>query len=247
MAPEPTEHRMSPPESVSRSHTFSSLSLLSLRWRPARVPYRPEHAGRGFSSWSLPCGGSIVGLFRVTPPSVPDRPLYRPNRLRRRPAILLIPRDPDDAPPDPRRLRDARSAFARCSCCASRIISSRRCFQISRSIVSPLLRSFGCRSGNRRLCYLAPAAGASVASATGLATDAVADVGGLRRVDHPDDVQLDLRRPLVEQPSATTEQHRDLMDLHLVQHPGLERPLRGVPAAHLHVPVAGCGLRLFHR
>src|SRR5918997_5925706 len=68
MAPEPTEHRMSPPESVSRSHTFSSLSLLSLRWRPARVPYRPEHAGRGFSSWSLPCGGSIVGLFRVTPP-----------------------------------------------------------------------------------------------------------------------------------------------------------------------------------
>ena len=29
---------------------------------------------------------------------------------------------------------------------------------------------------------------------TGSATDAVADVGGLRRVDHPNDLQLDARR-----------------------------------------------------
>src|SRR5215212_7601515 len=48
------------------------------------------------------------------------------------------------------------------------------------------------------------------------ATDAVADVGGLRRVDHPNDLQLDPRRQDVEQPTATTEQHRDLMDLQLI-------------------------------
>jgi hypothetical protein len=48
--------------------------------------------------------------------------------------------------------------------------------------------------------------------------DAVADVGGLRRIDHPDDLQLDARRQHVEQ-------HRDLMDLQLVQHPGLKCPL----------------------
>ena len=38
---------------------------------------------------------------------------------------------------------------------------------------------------------------------TGSATDAVADVGGLRRVDHPNDLQLDQRRQHVEQPAAT--------------------------------------------
>src|SRR5260370_3494997 len=48
---------------------------------------------------------------------------------------------------------------------------------------------------------------------TGLAADAIADVGGLRRVDHPDDLQLHPRRQHVEQPTATTEQHRDLMNL----------------------------------
>jgi hypothetical protein len=36
------------------------------------------------------------------------------------------------------------------------------------------------------------------------ATDAVADVGGLWRVDDPNDLQLDLRRQDVEQPTATT-------------------------------------------
>ena len=29
------------------------------------------------------------------------------------------------------------------------------------------------------------------------------------------------------------------MDLHLIQHPGLERPLRRVRATHLHVPAGG--------
>jgi hypothetical protein len=54
----------------------------------------------------------------------------------------------------------------------------------------------------------------------GSATDAVANVGGLRRVDHPDDLQLNARRQQLEQPTATTEQHRDLVDLQLVQHTG---------------------------
>ena len=74
---------------------------------------------------------------------------------------------------------------------------------------------------------------------SGSAADAVADVRGLRRVDHPHDLQLDARRQPLEQPSATTEQHRDLMDLQLVQHPGLERPLRRVRAMHHHVSVPG--------
>src|SRR5688572_9594102 len=72
---------------------------------------------------------------------------------------------------------------------------------------------------------------------SGSATDAVADVRCLRRVDHPHDLQLDQRRQHVEQPAPLAEQHRDLMDLHLIQHPCLERPLRRVRATHLHVPV----------
>jgi hypothetical protein len=52
------------------------------------------------------------------------------------------------------------------------------------------------------------------------------DVCGLRRVDHPDDLQLDARRQDLELPTATTEQHRDLVNHQLVQHTGLERPLR---------------------
>ena len=66
----------------------------------------------------------------------------------------------------------------------------------------------------------------------GSATDAVADVGGLRCVDHPDYVQLDGRRQDVEHPESLAQQHRDLVDLHLVQHPGLQRPLRRVRAVH---------------
>lgn len=76
------------------------------------------------------------------------------------------------------------------------------------------------------------------------ATDAVADVCGIRCVDHPNDLQLDARRQHLELPSATAQQHRDLMDLQLVQHTGLERPLRRVRAMYQHVPVPGGGLRL---
>src|SRR5690242_18806650 len=65
-----------------------------------------------------------------------------------------------------------------------------------------------------------PAGGGS----PGSAADAVADVGGLRRVDHPDDLQLDVRRQDVEQPEPLTEQRRDLVNLQLVQHTGLQRP-----------------------
>ena len=64
----------------------------------------------------------------------------------------------------------------------------------------------------------------------GSAADAVADVGGLRRVDHPGDLQLDVRRQGVEQPEPLTEQHRELVNLQLVQHSGLQRPLRRVRA-----------------
>src|ERR1022692_2184652 len=70
----------------------------------------------------------------------------------------------------------------------------------------------------------------------GSATDAVTDVGGLRCVDHPDDLQLDTRRQQLEQPVATAEQHRDLVDLQLVQHAGLESALRRVRTKHRHVP-----------
>src|SRR5262249_16151949 len=60
--------------------------------------------------------------------------------------------------------------------------------------------------------------------ANGSAPDAGADVGRLRRVDRPNDLQLDARRQDVEQPAATTEQHRDQVDLQLVQHPGSPPP-----------------------
>lgn len=41
---------------------------------------------------------------------------------------------------------------------------------------------------------------------------------GLRRVDHPDNFELDSSRKDIEQPPTRTEQHRDLMDLQFVQH-----------------------------
>src|SRR5262245_60508178 len=76
----------------------------------------------------------------------------------------------------------------------------------------------------------------------GSAADAVADVGGLGRVDHPNNLQLDARRQHLEQPTASTEQHRDLVDLQLVQHTGLKRPLRRIGAMHHHVAIAGGSL-----
>jgi hypothetical protein len=85
------------------------------------------------------------------------------------------------------------------------------------------------------------------ASRLTLASDAVADVSGLRRVDHPNDLQLDVRRQHLEEPSATTEEHRHLMALQLVQHPGFQRPLCRVRAMHQHVARASGGLGLCHR
>ena len=78
---------------------------------------------------------------------------------------------------------------------------------------------------------------------TGSPADAVADVCGLRCVEHPDDLQLDARRQHLEQPTSTTKQHGNLMDLQLIQRTRLERPLRHVRAMHHHVPVPGGGLR----
>jgi hypothetical protein len=46
---------------------------------------------------------------------------------------------------------------------------------------------------------------------------------------------------------ARAEEHGDLMDLQLVEHAGLERPLRRIPAEHNDVALAGGGLRLRHR
>jgi hypothetical protein len=63
--------------------------------------------------------------------------------LRSRPAILFISHIRDEAredtcPVPSRRLRDSRNAFAKRPCCASRIISSRRCFHTCNSIISRL-------------------------------------------------------------------------------------------------------------
>ena len=60
----------------------------------------------------------------------------------------------------------------------------------------------------------------AAARSTGSAADAVADVGGLWCVDHPNDLQLDARPQHLEQPTTATEQHWDLVDLQLVQHAG---------------------------
>lgn len=70
-----------------------------------------------------------------------------------------------------------------------------------------------------------------------LAPDAIADVDGLRGVDHPHDLQLDARRQHLEEPTATTEEHRDLMNLQLVEHPSFERSLRRRRSMYQHVAV----------
>ena len=76
---------------------------------------------------------------------------------------------------------------------------------------------------------------------------ALADVGGLRGVDHPHDLQLNARRQHVEQSSTSAEEHRDLVDLQLVEHPSFERSLRHIRSMHQHVAVRGGGLGLCHR
>jgi hypothetical protein len=81
----------------------------------------------------------------------------------------------------------------------------------------------------------------------GSATDAVAEVGGIRRVDHPNDLQIDPRGQDIEQPTATAEEYRNQMDLQLIQHSGLDRPLRRVCAMHHHISFPSGSLRLCHR
>ena len=49
-----------------------------------------------------------------------------------------------------------------------------------------------------------------------------------------------------KQAAAGAEQHGDLTDLQLVQHAGLERPLRRVPAEQHDVAIPRGGLRLHH-
>src|SRR5712671_7380342 len=92
----------------------------------------------------------------------------------------------------------------------------------------------------------ASAAAAACGKPAGSATDAVADVCGLRCVDDANDLQLDSRRQQLEKPAAATEQHRDLVNLQLIKHSGLERALRRVCAVHQYVPAPGGSLRLCH-
>src|SRR5262245_52288572 len=80
-----------------------------------------------------------------------------------------------------------------------------------------------------------------------LPAHAVPEVGGLGPVDDADDLELDLPRQLLEEPPAAAEQHRNLMDLDLVEHTGLQCLAAGVAALYVDVPVAGGGLRLAHR
>jgi hypothetical protein len=68
-------------------------------------------------------------------------------------------------------------------------------------------------SRTSRCISWAPATTRPSRLSTGSATHAVADVGRLRRVDHPNDLQLDARRQLLEQPTSATEEHGGLVDL----------------------------------
>ena len=60
------------------------------------------------------------------------------------------------------------------------------------------------------------------------ATDAVADMSASGVSITRNDVQLHTRRQHLEQPTATAEQHRNLVDLQLIEDTGLKRPLRRV-------------------
>ena len=60
----------------------------------------------------------------------------------------------------------------------------------------------------------------------------VADMSGDWRVDDPHDLQIDARRQHCRQPTATTEQHRNLVDLQLIQYAGLKRSPCRVRAMH---------------
>ena len=60
----------------------------------------------------------------------------------------------------------------------------------------------------------------------------VADMSGDWSGDDPNDLQLDARRQHCKPPTATTEQHRNLVDLQLIQYAGLKRSPCRVRAMH---------------
>ena len=68
-----------------------------------------------------------------------------------------------------------------------------------------------------------------------------------RGVDHSNDLQLDPLRQHIEQSAAATEQHRDLVNLQLIEHTRFERRLCRIRAVDEHVAVTGGSLRLRHR
>src|SRR5215207_4040117 len=120
---------------------------------PIFAKYSAKSSGaskpRGAAS-PLSCSGSTAGagvtvpdrtaffLFTRLPPLFHSACLEDLRSLCRRPAPLLSSHARDDARPTPRRLRDSRNPFARRFCCTSCIISSRRCLQTCKSIISHL-------------------------------------------------------------------------------------------------------------
>jgi hypothetical protein len=80
-----------------------------------------------------------------------------------------------------------------------------------------------------------PTTTGEAATLPALAVDAVADVDSLWCVDHSNDLQLNAR-------GQHLEEHRDQVDLHLIEHPGTERPLRRGRAMHQHVAVSAAAL-----
>ena len=80
----------------------------------------------------------------------------------------------------------------------------------------------GVRSTGRSTAPLGSAtASCRFGRSTLAATDAVANVRGVGRVDHPNDLQFDARPQSIKQPAIATEQHRNLVNLQFVQNAGL--------------------------
>jgi hypothetical protein len=94
-----------------------------------------------------------------------------------------------------------------------------------------------------------PRTGRSLARVRAQATaHAIAQVRNARSVDHARELQLDvLGAEPVEQQAAVAQQHRDLVDLQLVEHARPERELRRPGAMDQHVPVARGRLGACHR
>src|SRR4051794_15324123 len=102
------------------------------------------------------------------------------------------------------------------------------------------------RPARRRQAWRRRAAGGGGRTA---APDAVAQMGGTGlALERADALELDLlRSEVVEETAALAEEHRDEMDLDLVEHAGGERELRDPGAMDQHVLVSGGPLGLGHR